>query len=53
MCKQCRTLRRDFGVFAQPGFVLSLAILLVLFAIMTGALISGTSKHAVPLWPFS
>ncbi len=53
MSKQRSTLRRNFGVFAQPGFLVSLAILLVLFAIMTGVLIYGTSEHAVPLWPFS
>ncbi len=49
MPKPHRTLRQDFGVFADPGFLIALVLLLLLFAAGTAALIYGTSKFAIPL----
>lgn len=43
------SLRRDFGVFADPGFLVTLVLLLLVFAATTVLLIYGTSEHAVPL----
>ncbi len=53
MPKPHSTLRQDFGVFADPGFLVTLVLLLLLFAAGTAALIYGTTKFAVPLPWFS
>ncbi len=53
MPKPHDTLRRDLGVFADPGFLVALVLLLLGFAAGTAALIYGTSHFAVPLPLFS
>ena len=49
MPKPHTTLRQDFGIFADPGFLVTLVLLLLLFAAATAVLIYGTTKFAVPL----
>jgi len=49
MAKTHSSLRRDFGVFADPGFLVTLVLLLLVFAATTALLIYGTGEHAVPL----
>jgi hypothetical protein len=53
MPKTHGSLRQDFGVFADPGFLVTLVLLLLLFAAATALMIYGTSEHAVPLPLFS
>ncbi len=48
-----KNLRRDLGVFADPGFLVTIVLLLLIFAAATALLIYGTSVHGVPLRLFS
>jgi hypothetical protein len=48
-----KNLRRDLGVFADPGFLVTIVLLLLIFAAATALLIYGTSVHSVPLRLFS
>ena len=45
MSQQRRTLKRDLSVFADPGFLVTLALLLLMFAVIVWLLIYGTSEH--------
>jgi hypothetical protein len=42
------TLRRDLAIFADTGFLVTLALLLVLFAVTTAILLYASSEYGIP-----
>ncbi len=46
------TLRQDFAIFGDAGFLITLALLLLLFAMATGVLIWTSEEYGIPLSPY-
>jgi hypothetical protein len=43
------TLWKDFAIFGDAGFLVTLALLLVLMALATGILLWASEKYSIPL----
>jgi hypothetical protein len=46
------TLRQDFAIFGDAGFLVTLVLLLLLFAAATGILVWTSEEYGIPLSPF-
>jgi hypothetical protein len=46
------TLKQDFAIFGDAGFLITLALVLLLFMIGTGVLIWTSEKYGIPLSPY-
>ncbi len=42
------TLRQDLGVFVDAGFLVTLALVLVLFAVTAAILLYASGEHGIP-----
>jgi hypothetical protein len=42
------TLRQDLAIFADAGFLVTLALVLILFAVTAAILLYATSEFAIP-----
>jgi hypothetical protein len=45
-------LRQDFAIFGDVGFLITLALILLLFAVATGILIWTSEKYSIPVSPY-
>ncbi len=45
-------LRQDFAVFGDVGFLVTLALVLLLLGIGTGILIWTSEKYSIPISPY-
>ncbi len=46
------TLKQDFAIFGDAGFLVTLALVLLLFAVATGILIWTSEKYSIPVSPY-
>jgi hypothetical protein len=46
------TLKQDFAIFGDAGFLITLALVLLLFVAATGILIWTSEKYGIPLSPY-
>ena len=46
------TLKQDFAIFGDAGFLITLALVLLLFAVGTGILIWTSEKYSIPVSPY-
>jgi len=46
------TLRQDFAIFGDVGFLVTLALVLLLFGVGTGILIWASEKYSIPVSPY-
>ena len=42
------TVQKDFAIFLEPGFLITLVLILLLGAALTGVLLYSTTKYAIP-----
>jgi hypothetical protein len=42
-------LRQDFAIFGDVGFLITLVLILLLFAVTTGILIWTSEKYSIPV----
>jgi hypothetical protein len=42
------SLQKDFAIFREPGFLITLVLILLLGAALTGVLLYSTTKYAIP-----
>jgi hypothetical protein len=47
-----RTLKQDFAIFGDVGFLVTLALVLLLLGIGTGILIWTSEKYGIPISPY-
>ena len=48
MAEQRNILRRDFGIFLEPGFLIVLVLILLLSAAGAGVLLYYATRYGVP-----
>jgi hypothetical protein len=48
MAEERSIVRRDFGIFLDPGFLIVLVLILLLSAAGTGVLLYYTTKYGIP-----
>jgi hypothetical protein len=46
------TLKQDFAIFGDAGFLITLVLILALFAVGTGILIWASEKYGIPVSPY-
>jgi hypothetical protein len=46
------TLKQDFAIFVEGGFLVTLVLVLLMFAITTGILIWASEKYSIPISPY-
>ena len=45
-------LKQDFAIFGDVGFLITLVLILLLFAVATGILIWTSEKYSIPVSPY-
>jgi hypothetical protein len=46
------TLKQDFAIFGDVGFLVTIVLLLLLFAVATGILIWTSEEYSIPVSPY-
>jgi hypothetical protein len=46
------TLKRDFGIFAEPGFLVALIIVFALVGLAAFLLVSAAERYGIPVSPY-
>jgi hypothetical protein len=46
------TLKQDFAIFGDVGFLITVVLVLLVFAVATGILIWASEKYSIPISPY-